>query len=425
MPLQLPFYIWYMLENTFVHYFIFDFLLCVTQKNGRHYLLVWLIGNGLMTLIATVFQLPATFVIHILVLFVFAKGAFKIRSSQLVVPVTIIFTFYTFVEGYSAFIMSWLSSNFNSPTGGKLEQVLTQILLDTLFFCALQIIKKRYSYTLRQSISSYLYVLLLPCAMIVLSVRYSFKLDSRDFERYLSSLGINGRVVVLTAMFTALIIVFVMIEVFCKIIQLTEHEKAAALLQSQMNGQKVYIEEAKKRNERYSSFQHDIDNHLLVISGLLRDQMFAQAEQYTEKLHISCSKLLMGVSTGKSVLDVLMKEKLSYAKHNHIAVTYNVTIPENFGIDDMDLCVLFSNILDNAITACIKEPQGERLLSLSAQARSQFLVVEAVNTTSATKPIALGTGLMNVQHIAEKYLGTMETELCNGRFRISVLLCSQ
>jgi len=425
MPSQLLFYIWCVLESSFVHYFIFDFLLCVTQKNGRHYLPVWLIGNGLITLTAAVLQLPATFVIHVLVLFVFAKGAFKIRSSQLVVPVTIIFTFYTFVEGYSAFIMSWLSSNFNSPTGGKLEQVLTQLLLDTLFFCALQTIKKRYSYTLRQSISSYLYVLLLPCAMIVLSVRYGLKLDSRDFERYLSLLGINGRLVVLTAMFTALIIVFVMIEVFCKIIQLTEHEKAAALLQNQLNGQKVYIEEAKKRNERYSSFQHDINNHLLVISGLLRDQMFAQAEQYIEKLHISCGMLLMGVSTGKPVLDVLMKEKLSYAKHNHIAVTYNVTIPESFGIDDMDLCVLFSNILDNAITACIEKTQGERLLSLSAQARSQFLVVEAVNTTSATKPITLGTGLLNIQHIAEKYLGTMETELCNGRFRISVLLCSQ
>ncbi len=142
---QLLFYIWCVLESSFVHYFIFDFLLCVTQKNGRHYLPVWLIGNGLITLTAAVLQLPATFVIHVLVLFVFAKGAFKIRSSQLVVPVTIIFTFYTFVEGYSAFIMSWLSLNFNSPTGGKLEQVLTQLLLDTLFFCALQTIKKRYS----------------------------------------------------------------------------------------------------------------------------------------------------------------------------------------------------------------------------------------------------------------------------------------
>ena len=187
---------------------------------------------------------------------------------------------------------------------------------------------------------------------------------------------------------------------------------------------RVYIEEAAKRNELYSSFQHDIDNHLLVISGLLHDKLFAQAEQYTQKLHISCGELLMNVSTGKPILDVLLKEKLNYAKRNHIIVSHDVSVPVNFAIEDMDLCVLFSNILDNAITACIDGTQKEKLLSLSAKVKSQFLVIEAVNTTSASQPIALGTGLMNIQHMAEKYHGTMETELSNGKFRISVLLCS-
>lgn len=359
-----------------------------------------------------------------LVLIAFAKAVLKIRSAELVAPITIIFTFYTFIEGYSAFIMSWVSSNFHSPTGGKVEQVLIPLLLDILFFGILQVIKKRYSYTLRQSISSYLYILLLPCAMIVLLIRYGLKLDGRDFEPHLAALGVNARFVVLFTMLGAAVIVFLMIEVFCKIIQLTKHEQAAALLQSQLNGQKVYMEEAAKRSELYSSFQHDIDNHLLVISGLLHDKLFAQAEQYTQKLHISCGELLMNISTGKPILDVLLKEKLSYAKRSHIVVSHDVSVPANFTIEDMDLCVLFSNILDNAITACIDGTQEEKVLSLSAKAKSQFLVVEAINTTSASQPIIWGTGLMNIQHMTEKYHGTMETELNNGKFRISVLLCS-
>lgn len=425
MPSQLLFYVWCVLENSFVHYFIFDFLMCVTQKNGRRYLPIWLIGNGLITLAVTWFQIPGTFLIDVLILFAFARMILKIRCSELVAPITIIFTFYTFVEGYSVFIMSWLSSSFHSPTGGALEQAVVPLILDGLFFCVLQIIKKRYSYTLRQSISSYLYVLLFPCAIIVLGIRYGLRLDSRDFEQYLASFGINIRFAVLLTMLVAAIMVFMMIEVFCKIIYLTGHEKAVALLQSQLNGQKVYIEEAKKRNELYSSFQHDIDNHLLVISGLLRDKLFTQAEQYTNRLHISCGELLMSVSTGKPALDVLLKEKLSYAKQNKITATYDVAIPEGFNIDDMDLCVLFSNILDNAITACAKETQEKRLLSLSAKIKSQFLIIEAVNITSTTKPITFGTGLMNIQHIAEKYHGTLETELSNQKFRISILLCSQ
>lgn len=425
MPSQLLFYVWCVLENSFVHYFIFDFLMCVTQKNGRRFLPIWLIGNGLITLIVTWLQIPGTFLVDILILFAFARIVLKIRYSELVAPITIIFTLYTFVEGYSAFIMSWLSVNFHSPTGGKVEQTIVPLLLDALFFCALQKIKEKYSFTLRQSISSYLYVLLFPCAIIVVGIRYGLKLDSRDFEQHLSSFGISVRFMVLLTMLAAAVMVFIMIEVFCKIIQLTKHEKAVALLQSQLNGQKVYIEEAKKRNELYSSFQHDIDNHLLIISGLLRDKLFTQAEQYTNKLHISCGALLMSVSTGKPALDVLLKEKISYAKRNHITVTFDVAITEDFSIDDMDLCVLFSNILDNAIIACIEGTLEEHLLSLSAKVKSQFLIIEAVNTTSITQPITFGTGLLNIQHIAEKYHGTMETELNNQRFRISVLLCSQ
>lgn len=132
----------------------------------------------------------------------------------------------------------------------------------------------------------------------------------------------------------------------------------------------------------------------------------------------------MNISTGKPILDVLLKEKLSYAKRSHIVVSHDVSVPANFTIEDMDLCVLFSNILDNAITACIDGTQEEKVLSLSAKAKSQFLVVEAINTTSASQPIIWGTGLMNIQHMTEKYHGTMETELNNGKFRISVLLCS-
>ena len=34
----------------------------------------------------------------------------------------------------------------------------------------------------------------------------------------------------------------------------------------------VNIEEAKTRNEKYRRFQHDIDNHFLVLSGLIHEK---------------------------------------------------------------------------------------------------------------------------------------------------------
>ena len=419
------FSIWCVLENSFVHFFIFDFLLCVTQKDGRRFLPIWLIGNGFITWIVAMLQIPGTFLFDILALFAFARAALKLRSSELAAPVAIVFTFYTFVEGYSAFILSWASVHLHSPTGGMLEQAAITLFLDMLFFFALQTVKRKYAGALRQSVLSNLYVLLFPCTIVVLGVRHGLKLDSRDFARRLSSFDAPARLTVFMTMLAAVVLVFIMIGVFCKIIRLSRHEKAVALLQSQLNGQKVYLEEAKKRNTFYSAFQHDIDNHLLVISGLLHDKLFAQAEQYTEKLRVSTMGARMDVCTGNPALDVLLREKLSYAKNSHIAVTHDVTIPEHFRADDLDLCVLFSNILDNAIAACMEKGRNERLLFVTAKVKSRFLTVEAVNTTNAVQPAPFGTGLTNVRHIAELYHGTLETELKNGKFRITVLLCSR
>lgn len=419
------FSLWCVLENSFVHFFIFDFLLCVTQRNGRRFLPFWLFGNGLFSWFVALFQFRGTFLLDVLALFAFARAILKIRCAELAAPVTIIFTLYTFIEGFSAFILSWAASHFQSPTGGILEQIFIPLFLDVLFFFALQLIKRKYSDLLRQTITSYLYVLLFPCAVIVLGIRYGLELDSRNFAQRLSSFGFPARLAVFITMFAAAVMVFMMIEVFCKMIRLTKHEKTVALLQSQLHGQRVCLEETQKRNDFYSSFQHDIDNHLLVISGLLHDKLFPQAQQYTEKLRVRCETPLLSVSTGNPALDVLLKEKLSRAKRSHIVVTHDVSIPESFHVDDMDLCALFSNILDNAITACLVKAPEDRLLSVSAKVKSRFLVVEAVNATNAAQPVPFGTGLTNIQHIAEKYNGTMETELKNGKFRISVLLCSR
>ena len=182
---------------------------------------------------------------------------------------------------------------------------------------------------------------------------------------------------------------------------------------------------AEQRIVRYTAFQHDIDNHLLVLSGLLREKSFTQAERSADQLRTSSGRLPAGIFTGNLALDVLLKEKLGTAQDSQITAACTINIPEGFGVEDTDLCALFSNILDNAITASLNVPSERRSLSLSARVKSQFLVVEAVNAASGSGPIVFGTGLTNIRHIAENYHGTMETELDGGRFRISVLLCSR
>ncbi len=375
MPSRLLFCAWCVLENSLVHYCIYGFLRCITQKKEGRYVPAWLMINAVFTFLTAYYQLPGTFFMDVLVLLVFANAVFGIRGLDLIAPVVIVFTFYTCREGYCVFILSWLASDFHSPTGGWLEQMLVPVTLDVLFLGILRIINKRYSCAFRESVSSSLHVLVLPCVIISLAIRYGLHLDSRHFGRQFSSFDSKARITVLLTMLGAGVIAFVMVGAFCKIARLSRQETVAVLLQGRLQAQEAYIEEARKQKERVSSFRHDMDNHLLIIAGLLRDKRYMQAQEYAQKLHTGCRALDMAMDTGRPVLDVLLREKESHAKQNHITVSQDVAIPENFGIDDMDLCVLFSNILDNAVTACKKETREERHIFLSAKVRAKFLGV--------------------------------------------------
>lgn len=55
----------------------------------------------------------------------------------------------------------------------------------------------------------------------------------------------------------------------------------------------------------------------------------------------------------------------------------------------------------NAVAACMAEAQEHRSFSLTAKIKSNFLIVEAINTTSIDGPAAYGTGLKNVRQIVK------------------------
>lgn len=111
--------------------------------------------------------------------------------------------------------------------------------------------------------------------------------------------------------------------------------------------------------------------------------------------------MLISIATGCAVLDTLLKEKFRYAELNGIEVNCNVTIPEDFAVDDMDLCVVFSNILDNAIRACLESGHIKPSIVINTKARFRFLIIESSNPSSSAQPFKAGTGLKNIESVTK------------------------
>lgn len=204
--------------------------------------------------------------------------------------------------------------------------------------------------------------------------------------------------------------------------QLCQGFRAKAELQSltqASQAQKVYIAEARARYEQTKSFRHDIKNHLSVLDGLLKNEKLEEGREYLRKLETVSEALSFPYQTGNPVVDILLGEKLGLAKE--ITAEVSLVLPNPCGIDDFDLCVLFANVLDNAITAC-RAQDGAKSIRISGKRQGDFYMLTFENTCADEPLPPAGTGLSNIRVVAEKYHGALLTEKTGGRFSLNVLL---
>ena len=192
-------------------------------------------------------------------------------------------------------------------------------------------------------------------------------------------------------------------------------------LSQAVQAQKIYIAEAQTRYEQTKAFRHDIKNHLSVLSALLNNNKLEESKAYLQKLKTVSTMLSFPCQTGNSVVDILLGEKLKMAKADGITAEVSLFLPPPCGIDDFDLCVIFANALDNAISAC-QSIEGVRSIRISGERQGDFYMLAFENTCSDNPLPPTGTGLSNIRAVAEKYHGAMLTEKIERRFSLNVLL---
>ena len=183
--------------------------------------------------------------------------------------------------------------------------------------------------------------------------------------------------------------------------------------------QKIYIAEAQARYAQTKSFRHDVKNHLSVLDGLLKGGKLRESREYLKKLETVSEALSFPYQTGNPVVDILLGEKLGLAKE--IAAEVSLVLPQPCGIDSFDLCVLFANALDNAITAC-RANDGAKAIRISGKRQGDFYMLTFENTCSDKPLPPAGTGLSNIKAVAEKYHGALLTEKNGRQYYLSVLL---
>ena len=196
-----------------------------------------------------------------------------------------------------------------------------------------------------------------------------------------------------------------------------------SLLEKEEHSLNQYVEEAKMRYEKTKSFRHDIKNHITVIKNLLLNSELEHSLKYINEMEDLTEELSFPCSTDNPIVDILLENKLGLAKSNGINVHCSLILPNPCPVRDIDFCIILSNALDNAICACKNiSSDTEKYIQLTGSIQGDFLLLEIENSYQGNGLFKKGTGLSNIQSVADKYHGTTSVKIQNKTFTLSVLL---
>lgn len=179
-----------------------------------------------------------------------------------------------------------------------------------------------------------------------------------------------------------------------------------------------HANEVKSYYDTAKSMRHDFKNHILIIGELLRKEQYSKAVSYISELNKTCESTELTFHTGCPILDIIFTDKLS-ALADKVTVKC-AAVPE---IDETDICVIFANAVDNAVSAVSKLPDVEKFIKITTKGRGEMLFVELENSFDG-KPFEIGTGIENIISAAEKYGGTVQISTHGNTFSLKMILCN-
>lgn len=213
-----------------------------------------------------------------------------------------------------------------------------------------------------------------------------------------------------------------------------EYEK---MLEEQMRSvlrqQQAMFEQKLHDADAVSRKYHDMKNFLLYLRS---EESSAELEPSINRLMKSIEPYEAGISTGSSVLDVIMSEKLAACAQKEITcIPYLDGSLLDF-VDPLDLCTLVGNAMDNAIESCAQIAEKERRLIRLHTVRRGGTVLLTVRNTFAVRPdlrnglpattktdaAAHGYGMRNMRYIAEQYNGSLSYRNEADEFVLSIVL---
>lgn len=246
-----------------------------------------------------------------------------------------------------------------------------------------------------------------------------------------------GRVFVIAMVVEAVLLIFFMIfQLLLYLIALTTSKKieadTTAIMYRAQASQYIKLQRYLEQSRRV---RHDFKHTIAVMQELAQAEQYEELKNYISDYQTETMKHSVQLLFCKNAaINAVIGYYASLAEAYHIKTDFQVIVPQRIAISDVDLSLLFGNLLENAIHACKQIPEPERYIHLSSDLNRPgvmcIIMVNSFNGTVkkknghflSTTENGSGIGLLSIQTTAARYHGSSLFHANGTEFVSNVML---
>jgi signal transduction histidine kinase len=182
--------------------------------------------------------------------------------------------------------------------------------------------------------------------------------------------------------------------------------------------------------------RHEIKNHMAYIRVLIYKEEYDKLFDYINEVLEETEDLFSTVVSGNEVVDAAVNHAIKKGKKHGIRFDTQIFVPDKLPFKETDFCSILSNLMDNAVEAAIVSGENNPVIEVHIQPRQDYLFIRVTNPIAGTlsrkrvlslrttkKETALhGYGTKVVKNLVEKYQGSLNFDMKEGRFIADVML---
>lgn len=185
-------------------------------------------------------------------------------------------------------------------------------------------------------------------------------------------------------------------------------------------------------HKQVKELKHDIENQFSVLSDLLKSGDNDAAIQYLDKLNKYVRTANRICYTGNNTIDSIVNIKGSLAQTYGIEFICKVNIITSIKVNELELCRIIGNGLDNAIEGCQRTDIQDRHICFSISEDRENLMIIISNTSDKVDITALsstkkekefhGIGINSIRSSVERLDGLVKFDYADGIFKLSIIV---